>query len=145
MPEKRRGNNKIDSKEVKNRKKADDPKGADRRMARRVPVNFDVDYVREENFLMTKSASVTNLSSLGIFIRTDEPSEVNTTLNLRFTPPHSKTPIEVEGVVAWANKVKGDNPDYSQNGMGIEFVNLDDKTKELLVSLVKRIALLAEE
>lgn len=129
---------------VANGKKAE-PKGADRRMARRITVNLDVDYAREDNFLMTRSASITNISSLGIFIRTDEPSAVNTTLNLRFTPPHSETPIEVEGVVAWANKVTGDNPDYSQNGMGIEFVNLDDETKDSLISLVKRIALLAEE
>jgi len=121
------------------------PRGADRRMAQRVSVDLDVDYAREENYLVSKSASIINLSSLGIFIRTDEPSPIDTVLNLSFQPPNSDAPIQVEGIVAWANKVQGDNPDYEQNGMGIEFVNLDEETKKRLVSLVKRIALLAED
>lgn len=126
---------------------SDGPKGAERRQARRVDVSLDVDYTREDNFLMTRSASITNLSSLGIFICTDKPSPVDTTLTLRFQPPQTQTqtPIEVEGIVAWANKSDGDGPDADQDGMGIEFVNLDEETRQRLISLVKRIALLAED
>ena len=126
-------------------KDKDAPKGAERRQAKRVDVSLDVDYAREDNFLMTRSASITNLSSLGIFICTDKPSPVDTTLTLRFQPPQAQRPIEVEGVVAWANKSDDDGPDADQNGMGIEFVNLDDETRQRLISLVKRIALLAED
>ncbi len=151
MPEKQNIQNKEKEKSILGNPSQEDdtsqttPRGADRRMAQRVSVDLDVDYSREENYLVSKSASITNLSSLGIFIRTDEPSAIDTVLTLSFQPPNSDAPIQVEGVVAWANKVQGDSPDYDQNGMGIEFINLDEETKNRLVSLVKRIALLAED
>jgi type IV pilus assembly protein PilZ len=112
-------------------------------MARRVDVELEVDYTSEDNFLLTDSASITNLSSLGMFIKTENPEDVGSELNLRFTPPDATDPLHVEGKVVWINKASG--PGDRDAGMGVRFVNLDLEDRQRLVSLVRRIALLVDD
>ena len=58
--------------------------GRDRRQFERVLVDLEVDYRCEDTFLF---AYITDISAMGIFIRTNAPEPPGTRLNLRFTPP----------------------------------------------------------
>lgn len=113
---------------------------ANRRRAPRHSVNMEVDYAADSTFLY---AYITDISSMGIFIRTDKPEPLGTTLSLRFTPPDEvdvpSESIELEGEVKW-NTIK--HADTGEPGMGIEFIVTDDETRERLLELVKAIAYL---
>jgi len=120
-------------------------KTSDRRMAERVMVDMEVDYSSEETFLFANTANITNLSSLGIFVETRDPAPVGTRLNLRFVPPNAEEPLIIEGEVTWVNPFRADAARNINPGMGIRFVNLDLEEREILVSLVRRIAFLPDD
>lgn len=111
-----------------------------RRRARRLPVNIEVDYAADSTFLY---AYITDISSMGIFIRTDDPCAVGSILRLRFTPPlvgeRPAQPIELDGEVKWTTSQHGPN---GQPGMGIEFRIRSEKTRKRLMELVRAIAYL---
>lgn len=115
-----------------------DPAGsaADRRSADRVEVVWSVDCEADDTFLY---ASITNISALGIFVRTEQPLQVGTKLTLRFTPPHARAPFVLVGVVQWVNPVRvlAENPNP---GMGIRFLELGPEDRERLVDAIRTIA-----
>jgi type IV pilus assembly protein PilZ len=108
----------------------------DRRTVERVDVSWSVDCETEETFLY---ASITNISELGIFVRTSEPLELGTRVTLRFAPPGARAPFVLLGVVQWVNPVRvlaeNRNP-----GMGIRFVELTLADRERLVDTIRTIA-----
>lgn len=112
---------------------------SDRRTAERYEVTWAVDCVAEDTFLY---ASIANISSLGIFVRTTEPLAVGTELTLRFEPPGSE-PFALRGTVQWVNPVRenGDNPNP---GMGIRFKDLSPADRERLVEAIRAIAYLSD-
>jgi len=118
--------------------------GIDRRMAERVAVDWNVDYSSDETFLFASSASISNLSALGIFVETKEPSEVGTKLNLKFVPPDAEEPFAFEGEVVWVNPFRPDGSNLNP-GMGIRFVDLTIEQRQRLVDLVRRIAFLPSD
>jgi uncharacterized protein (TIGR02266 family) len=116
--------------------------GRERRGARRVRVALEVNYRSADTFLF---AYITDLSLLGIFVRTDAPSPPGTRLTLRFTPPGQSAAMELEGQVIWINPVRpilegGRNP-----GMGIRFYSVTEDQRERLVDLVRTVAYLPDE
>lgn len=112
----------------------------DRRSSERFEVTWSVDCETEDTFLY---ASITNISELGIFVRTTEPLAVGTTMTLRFAPPDSKAPFVLRGAVQWINVVRPlqDNPNP---GMGIRFVEITAQDRERLVETIRTIAYLRE-
>jgi type IV pilus assembly protein PilZ len=112
---------------------------AERRIFDRYDVEWAVDCVATDTFLY---ASITNISEMGIFIRTTDPLKLNTKLRLTFAPPGAEG-FELEGCVAWVNNLRpnGDNPNP---GMGIRFVNLQPEERERLVEVIRTIAYLRE-
>jgi hypothetical protein len=60
--------------------------GADRRASQRLVVDWEVDYQSEDNYLF---ASIVDISSTGIFVKTLTPHAAGTQLNLRFVPTPS--------------------------------------------------------
>ncbi len=113
--------------------------GANRRRSLRVAVNIEVDYAADSTFLY---AYITDISSMGIFIRTDTPSTPGTSLSLRFTPPSdTDEPAEIiviDGEVKWTSK----HADTGGPGMGIEFILTDQAMRKRLLDLVFAIAYL---
>jgi type IV pilus assembly protein PilZ len=123
----------------------------DRRTEPRYATAIDVDYLASSTFLI---AQITDISSLGIFIRTDDPLPVGTALELRFTPPAiagggdrdvgfrqsvPATPLQLRGEVMWNTL----GPNQRGNpGMGVRFIDLDPKTRSKLLDLVHAIAYL---
>ncbi len=101
-------------------------------------MSWDVDCVAEDTFLY---ASIANISAMGIFIRTTEPLEVGTPVDLAFAPPKAHgnhAPFRLHGVVAWVNPLRpnGDNPNP---GMGVRFTELSSDARERLVDVIHAI------
>lgn len=110
--------------------------GPERRAAGRHPVKWAVDCQTEDTFLY---ASITNISELGIFVRTDHPLAVGTRVTLKFQPEESASPFELSGVVQWVNPLRplADNPNP---GMGIHFDHLTAEDRERIVDVIHTIA-----
>ena len=121
--------------------------GRDRRSTERIDVLWSVDCETEDTFLY---AAITNISEMGIFVRTDEPLAVGTSVTLRFAPPQMKgmagvmEPFVLDGVVQWVNRLRPleDNPNP---GMGIRFAHLTLADRERIVAAIRTIAYLREE
>ena len=111
----------------------------DRRNFDRYEVEWAVDCVASDTFLF---ASITNISEMGIFVRTTYPLRIGTKLRLAFAPPGAEA-FKLEGAVAWINPLRddGDNPNP---GMGIRFVNLQPEERERLVDVIRTIAYLRD-
>jgi len=116
------------------------PGGADRREHERFDAELSVDWASGENFLFSY---ITNISEMGIFIRSDDPPEVGTELRLRFGDGDG-APLELDGRVVWINPIKphGDNPNP---GMGVRFSELSPDQREEVVRLVRTIAYLQDD
>src|SRR5215475_1413894 len=68
----------------------EDGDSCNRRSSERVDVLWSVDCETEDTFLY---AAITNISEMGIFVRTTEPLAVGTEVILRFAPPHASEPF----------------------------------------------------
>jgi len=112
---------------------------AERRNFDRYDVEWAVDCVASDTFLF---ASITNISEMGIFVRTTEPLRTGTRLRLTFAPP-GVTGFQLEGAVAWINPLR-DNGDNPNPGMGIKFINLTLDQRERLVEVIRTIAYLRD-
>lgn len=112
-----------------------------RRSSERVDVHWSVDCETEDTFLY---AAITNISEMGIFVRTTEPLAVGTTVILRFAPPHESEPFVLGGTVQWVNALRPreSNPNP---GMGIRFATLTPADRERIVDTIRTIAYLREE
>jgi type IV pilus assembly protein PilZ len=109
---------------------------SNRRQHDRIDVSWDVDCETEDTFLY---ASIRNVSELGIFVLTREPLEVGTRIMLRFSPPGSDEPFDLQGTVQWVNPVRVLS-DNRNPGMGILFVDITPEDRERLVATVRTIA-----
>jgi len=114
------------------------PLALERRSFERFDVTWSVDCETEETFLY---AAITNISELGIFVRTTDPLPIGTQLTLRFVSPNSSDPFVLQGKVQWVNTFKPlrDNPNP---GMGVRFVELTLEDRERLVDTIRTIAYL---
>jgi len=111
----------------------------ERRVFDRYDVEWAVDCVASDTFLF---ASITNISEMGIFVRTTEPQKPGTRLRLNFAPPGMES-FQMEGTVAWVNGLRPDG-DNLNPGMGIKFINLTMNQRERLVEVIRTIAYLRD-
>lgn len=104
-------------------------------------MTWAVDCETEDTFLYAK---ITNISEMGIFVRTTDPLPVGTQLTLRFAPPQMREPFVLQGTVQWVNELRPlhDNPNP---GMGIRFMSLTPADREQIVETIRTIAYLRED
>ncbi len=112
---------------------------SNRRSFDRFDVTWAVDCVASDTFLY---ASISNISQMGIFVRTTDPLAVGTRLILSFAPPGHE-PFKLVGAVAWVNKLR-DNGDNPNPGMGVKFTALAPEDRERLVEVIRTIAYVRE-
>lgn len=74
-----------------------------------------------------------DISTGGMFIRTDQPHEEGSVLFLQFALRDGNRLLEGLGRVVWVNP-PGDPA--REAGMGIEFLNLDNESRELIEEIV---------
>jgi type IV pilus assembly protein PilZ len=115
--------------------------GADRRQHERVLVDWAVDYRASDTFLF---AYISDISAMGIFVRTPNPEPAGTRLNLRFSPPGGQL-VELEAQVIWINPPRDDDEQGRQPGMGLQFVDLSPAQREQVLRLVRTFAYLPDE
>ena len=124
----------------------------ERRMGERFCVDWQVDCETEDTFLF---ATITNVSAMGIFVRTQAPLPIGTPLVLKFAPLIVSTPtgdglrhagaadrFELEGTVQWINP---DSPGCPNPGMGIRFGDLQVDDRNRLLQAIRSIAFLPAE
>lgn len=108
-----------------------------RRTRERFAVTWNVDCETEDTFLY---ATITNISEMGIFVWTEDPHPVGTTVRLKFSPADVAIgPFDLEGSVQWINPVR---PGCPNPGMGIRFEALAPEDRERLVEVIHTIAYL---
>lgn len=110
---------------------ADSDSGAERRRSRRVDFNLLVQY-RFDSFEEFKSEYAADLSEGGLFIETEEPHKVGEVIYLQFALPDGTRLIEGLGRV-----VRVVPPGSEQPGMGIQFVNMDGDSQDLVQAAVR--------
>lgn len=104
-------------------------------------VDLEVDYKSADNFLF---AYITDISAMGIFIRTNAPEPPGTLLNLRFQPAGGPQ-LNLEGRVMWVNPFRPGSYDNINPGMGVQFVDLTTQQREEIVNLVRTFAYLSDD
>jgi len=114
--------------------------GADRRSHERFDTSIEVDYASGETFLFSY---ITNISEMGIFIRSDTPALRGTVLTLRFAAPGGLA-LEIVGDVTWVNPVRPDGENLNP-GMGVRFRELTADARERVVELVRTVAYLRDD
>lgn len=117
------------------------PDSKERRLSERYPVTWSIDCETEDTFLY---ASITNISEMGIFVRTTDPLSLGTLVTLRFAPSRSSEPFVLRGAVQWINPLRPfhDNPNP---GMGIRFIDLLPDERERLVEAIHTIAYVRDD
>jgi type IV pilus assembly protein PilZ len=119
----------------------DDRRGAERRIHERVHVDLEVDYRASDTFLF---AYITDISAMGIFVRTETPAPKGTVLNLRFRVAGGE-PMDLEGEVIWVNPPRPDDAEGRNPGMGVRFHHLSAAQREEMLRLVRTFAYLNDD
>lgn len=107
----------------------------DRRSEPRVTVDVHVDCRHEDTFLF---AYITDVSTLGIFIRANHPHPPGTLLKVCFLLPGEQEALTLDGTVIWINPYDPTTEDRLQAGMGIRFDHLDEATRKQIATFVSR-------
>ena len=76
-----------------------------------------------------------NISEGGVFIATEAPLEIGSVVSLNFKLPNSPIEINVDGEVRWI-KDRSATDTHTLPGMGIHFINLDTKSKQIIEAFV---------
>ncbi|MDF1561409.1 MAG: TIGR02266 family protein [Deltaproteobacteria bacterium] len=108
------------------------PSGADKRQHPRARLSLLVQY-RFASFDEFLGEYASDLSLGGMFIRTDEPRPSGSMIYLQFSLKDGSTLIEGLGRVCHVTEPGGERP----AGMGIEFVNFDEASRELIEGIVE--------
>ena len=117
------------------------PPNHDQRAPTPVDAVWVVDCEGDDTFLF---ASITNLAAMGVFVKTNEPLEVGTAMQLCFTPRDGSGSFVMLGEVQWINRLRtfGENPNP---GMGILFIDLTPEERERVVAVIRTIIYLRGE
>ena len=104
----------------------------ERRRWERADLVVRVDYKTVDELF---SEFARNINEGGLFVETDTPPALGTSVALEFQIPGSDEPIQVMGRVV--RVVGGDHKEGP--GMGIEFENLDNQSRDLINELVRQL------
>ena len=112
---------------------------ASRRSEERFDVTWAVDCASDDTFLY---AYITNVSAMGLFVRTERPLAVGTRVHLCFSPDGGRG-FALVGEVAWINPHLVDGANINP-GMGVRFLDLAADDRERLVETIRTIAYVRE-
>ncbi len=104
--------------------------GVERRRWERTDLLVRVDYKTVDELF---SEFARNINEGGLYVETEEPPQVGSSVALEFKIPGSEDPIQVMGRVVRTSSGSATEPP----GMGIEFENLDEQSRDLINELVR--------
>ena len=105
----------------------------ERRSSPRLDVVLKVRFERKEDF---QEALVHNISQMGVYLATDRPFDVGYQFLIEIDLPNDKGQINGKCEVVWVNQVEA--TDYPK-GMGVQFVELGSRDRELLEEYLKEL------
>jgi type IV pilus assembly protein PilZ len=105
----------------------------DRRKSERVDLLVRVTYQSVDELF---SEFARNINEGGLFIETDAPKELGTSLTLQFMLPGGDDAVEVGGIVV---RVSNGDEAGEVPGMGVEFGDLNAGARECINELVRRL------
>jgi len=108
-------------------------KTSEKRKYPRVPISVRVVNITSGNFTYYLA---TNISTGGMFLRTDEPLAEGTGLTLQFSLPDHDRKIQVEAKVVRSQRSVPGSPYPS--GMGVKFTRLDPEDLKIVQGFVER-------
>jgi len=103
----------------------------DERKERRYPVSLKVTYRSFERFFTEYTA---NISRGGMFIRTDTPHKIGSSIDLLLYVSGLDEPIRINGEVVHWNRFSRTREDA---GIGVKFISVDRKSKKMLLDFIK--------
>jgi len=106
----------------------------DRRGGKRIPVKFKVDFIHDEDYLISFSR---DLSVDGMFIHTENPPDVGQRVELQFSM-YNVEKLEVSAKVVWVNR----SSSPKDLGMGVKFIKPKAALKRDILSVVNKVAVL---
>ncbi len=77
-----------------------------------------------------------NVSNGGIFIKTDKPLPLNTTVMVKMNLPGDSETMDIQARVVWRNPSGANN--MFPHGMGIQFVTMDDAHRAKINDFVSK-------
>jgi CRP/FNR family transcriptional regulator, cyclic AMP receptor protein len=101
----------------------------------RLPKTLSLTYKDRQSFVKAYSS---NISSGGLFVKTDNPLPRGDKFLLKLQLPNVGQTLSIQCQVAWAKK-PGDLAPPGANGMGIRFVEMDEKDEQVLRRYVQEI------
>ena len=109
--------------------------GIERRSSPRADIVVRVNYQTVDSLF---SEFARNINDGGLFVETDTPQPIGTSVELEFKLPGADRPIEVIGNVVRSIESDQATPD-GVAGMGIEFENLDSDVREQINEIIQRL------
>jgi type IV pilus assembly protein PilZ len=109
--------------------------GIERRSSPRAELVVRVNYQTVDSLF---SEFARNINDGGIFVETDTPQPIGTSVELEFKLPGADQPIEVIGNVVRSIESDQATPD-GVPGMGIEFENLGSDVREQINEIIQRL------
>ena len=103
---------------------------ADKRKYTRVPISVKVTNLSSGNFSYYHA---TNISSGGLFMKSNEPLPIKTKLHLKFSLPDADD-LEIKGIIVRVQRAPK-NSDIS-SGMGVKFLAMDDDVRRAIDEFV---------
>ena len=112
-------------------------KKKEKRRSHRTPVSIRIDYSTTDKFLWDFAS---NINEGGVFVETNKPLGIGTTVHLKFFLPNLENPIETSGEVVWvgSSEISEDDADSAEPkmGMGIQFNELEGESKDAINQLI---------
>jgi len=109
--------------------------GIERRASPRAELVVRVNYQTVDSLF---SEFARNINDGGIFVETETPQPIGTSVELEFKLPGADRPIEVIGNVVRSIGADQAGPDGAV-GMGIEFENLDSDVRQQINEIIQKL------
>ncbi|MBI3995998.1 MAG: TIGR02266 family protein [Nitrospirae bacterium] len=109
---------------------------SDHRQDPRLDVHIRVDYASRDMFI---SNYVTNLSTGGVFIQTENPLPIQSEIQLIFTLSENDTVIQAKGRVVWTYDIKKGTSRIIP-GMGVKFTDLSPEQKTAIQNCIRKLS-----
>ena len=104
--------------------------GISRRLARRFPVSFHLEFSLHE--LKKHVGTAVNLNLGGMFLSSEYIYPIDTRLSLEFTLPGYRMPLNCSARVAWVNHPEWIKKNNLPCGMGLEFLDMSGSSEAAL-------------
>ena len=106
----------------------------ERRINKRLNTKFEISCVHENDYLISFTK---NISADGMFIETERPPAVGSTIKLIFSIGDLKK-INIDARVMWTNQ----GASSKDTGMGVKFLNMPAKAKDEILKEINIVAVL---